>query len=142
LPSVSDLINKRSQQAYHDIEKGLPGKKSALMAEKPDVDHTVALVNDMMEKYNAVVTDVTKEAGSRQQPNRRQGCTWHANPIQRYFSSCKNQLRFVIACLRKLGRRFYPKTERPEPERLTNIQKLPIVFVGRGLSRIQVAGGS
>jgi tetratricopeptide (TPR) repeat protein len=63
-PSVSGLIKMHSQQAYDDIEKGLPDVKSAL-AEKPDVDHAVALVNGVMEKYNTVVTDVTKEARSR-----------------------------------------------------------------------------
>jgi len=65
LPSVSGLIKMRSQQAYDDIEKGLPDVKTALMAEKPDVDHTAALVSGVMEKYNAVVTDVTKDARSR-----------------------------------------------------------------------------
>jgi tetratricopeptide (TPR) repeat protein len=65
LPSVSGLIKMRSQQAYDDIEKALPDIKTALMAEKPDVDHTVSLVNGVMEKYNGVVTDTTKEARSR-----------------------------------------------------------------------------
>lgn len=65
LPSVSGLIKMRSQQAYDDIEKGLPEIKTALAPEKPDVDHTVGLVNGVMEKYNSVVTDVTKEARSR-----------------------------------------------------------------------------
>lgn len=65
LPGVSELIKMCSQQAYDDIEKGLPQVKSALMAEKPDVDHTVALVNGVMEKYNGVVTDLTKDARSR-----------------------------------------------------------------------------
>jgi hypothetical protein len=64
LPSVSGLIKMRSQQAYDDIEKGLPEIKTALTPKKPDVDHTVALVNGVMEKYNNVVTDVTKEARS------------------------------------------------------------------------------
>jgi tetratricopeptide (TPR) repeat protein len=65
LPSVSGLIKTHSQQAYDDIEKALPDVKTALTAEKPEVEHTVALVNGVMEKYNSVVTDVTKEARSR-----------------------------------------------------------------------------
>jgi len=64
LPSVEGLIKTQSQQAYDDIEKGLPQIKSALMPDKPDVDPTVALINGLMEKYNGVVTDVTKEARS------------------------------------------------------------------------------
>jgi hypothetical protein len=55
----------RSQQSYDDIEKGVAQIKTALKPEKPDVDQTVGLVNGVMDKYNAVVTDVTKDARSR-----------------------------------------------------------------------------
>ncbi len=41
-----------------DIEK-------ALMPEKPDVAAATALVNDVMAKYNATVTALTREARSR-----------------------------------------------------------------------------
>lgn len=64
LPSVEGLIKTQSQQAYDDIEKGLPQIKNALKQEKPDVDQTTALANGVMEKYNGVVTDITKQARS------------------------------------------------------------------------------
>jgi hypothetical protein len=65
LPSVDGLIKMRSQQSYDDIEKGVAQIKTALKPEKPDVDQTVGLVNGVMDKYNAVVTDITKDARSR-----------------------------------------------------------------------------
>lgn len=65
LPSVDGLIKARSQETYDNIEKGLPQLKSALMPDKPDVDQAVGLVNGVMDKYNMVVTEVTKDARSR-----------------------------------------------------------------------------
>jgi tetratricopeptide (TPR) repeat protein len=65
LPNVEGLIKMRSQQAWDDIEKGTTQVKAALMPDKPNVDQTVALVSGVMDKYNAVVTDVTKEARGR-----------------------------------------------------------------------------
>ena len=64
LPSVEGLIKMRSQQSSDDIEKGVADIKTALKTEKPDVNQTVALVNGVMDKYNAVVTDITKDARS------------------------------------------------------------------------------
>ena len=61
---MEGLIKTQSQQAYDDIEKGLPQIKNALKQEKPDVDQTTALANGVMEKYNGVVTDITKQARS------------------------------------------------------------------------------
>jgi high-affinity iron transporter len=64
LPSVEGLIKMRSPQSYDDIEKGVAQIKTALKAAKPDAEQTVGLVNGVMDKYNAVVTDVTKDARS------------------------------------------------------------------------------
>jgi hypothetical protein len=36
--------------------------EQALMPAKPDVDQVTALVKGVMDKYNAVVADVTKDA--------------------------------------------------------------------------------
>jgi len=60
--SIEDLIKARSQDAYTAIEKDMIQIEKALMPEKPDVDSTTALVKDIMDKYNAVVSDITKEA--------------------------------------------------------------------------------
>ena len=65
LPGVEGLIKARSQETYDNIEKGLPQLKSALIPDKPDVDQAVGLVNGVMDKYNAVVAEVTKDARSR-----------------------------------------------------------------------------
>lgn len=64
LPGVEGLIKMRSQQSSDDIEKGVADIKTAFKTEKPDVNQTVALVNGVMDKYNAVVTDITKDARS------------------------------------------------------------------------------
>jgi high-affinity iron transporter len=60
--SVEGLIKTRSQDSDNDIVKGMAQIKSALMAEKPDVDQSTASVKVVMDKYNAVVADVTKDA--------------------------------------------------------------------------------
>jgi tetratricopeptide (TPR) repeat protein len=65
LPSVEGLIKARSAEADNEIKKGTSQIKSALMADKPEVDQTASLVNGVMEKYNGVVADVTKDARSR-----------------------------------------------------------------------------
>ena len=38
----------------------------ALMPDKPDVAQASALVSGVMDKYNAIVTEITREARSRQ----------------------------------------------------------------------------
>jgi hypothetical protein len=60
--SVEALVKARSADSYGDIEKGMTQVEQALMAEKPDVDGASAVVKSVMDKYNAVVADVTKDA--------------------------------------------------------------------------------
>jgi hypothetical protein len=60
--SIEDLIKARSQDAYTAIEKDMIQIERALMPEKPDVDQVTVLVKDLSDKYNAVVSDITKDA--------------------------------------------------------------------------------
>jgi len=60
--SIEDLIKARSADSYTDIEKGMIQIEQALMPDKPDVDQVTGLVKSIMDKYNAVVADITKDA--------------------------------------------------------------------------------
>jgi iron uptake system EfeUOB component EfeO/EfeM len=60
--SIEDIVKARSADSYADIEKGMIQIEQALMPAKPDVDQVTALVKGVMDKYNAVVADVTKDA--------------------------------------------------------------------------------
>jgi hypothetical protein len=62
--SIEDLIKARSADSYTEIEKGMIQIENALMPAKPDADKVTALVKDVMDKYNAVVADITKDARS------------------------------------------------------------------------------
>jgi hypothetical protein len=64
--SIEDMIKNRSKDDYVAIEKGMIDIEKALMPEKPDVAQVTALVNDVMAKYNITVTEMLKEARSRQ----------------------------------------------------------------------------
>ena len=63
--SIEDLIKARSPEAYTDIEKGMIQIERALMPDKPDPDQVTALVKGVMDKYNAIVAEITKEARGR-----------------------------------------------------------------------------
>jgi hypothetical protein len=63
--SVQDLIKPRSGEASDSIEKGMAEIDRALKPEKPDVDQVSTLVTRVMDKYNAVVTEIMKDARSR-----------------------------------------------------------------------------
>jgi hypothetical protein len=63
--SIEDMIKARSADDYVAIEKGMIEIEKALMPEKPDVAAATALVNGVMAKYNATVTELVKEARSR-----------------------------------------------------------------------------
>jgi hypothetical protein len=60
--SIEDLIKARSADSYADIEKTMIQVEQALMPQKPDVDQVTGLVKGIMDKYNAVVADITKDA--------------------------------------------------------------------------------
>ena len=64
--SIEDTVKARSADDYVAIEKGMIEIEKALMPEKPDVAQATALVSDVMAKYNNTVTELIKEARSRQ----------------------------------------------------------------------------
>jgi len=63
--SIEDLIKARSREAYDAIEKGMIEIERALMPAMPNVDQVSALVSAVMDKYNAIVAEITREARSR-----------------------------------------------------------------------------
>lgn len=63
--SIEHLIKERSADAYVDIEKGMIEIEQALMPERPVVAQVTALVNRMMERYNAILAEIAKEARAR-----------------------------------------------------------------------------
>jgi hypothetical protein len=62
--SIEDLIKERSSEAYVEIESGMIQVEKGLMPTDPDVDAVVTLVSGVMDRYNAVVAQITKEARS------------------------------------------------------------------------------
>jgi hypothetical protein len=64
--SIEDLIKARSADSYTEIEKTMIQIESALKPDKPDADQVAALVKGVMDKYNAVVSDITKDARAHQ----------------------------------------------------------------------------
>ncbi len=63
--SIEDMVKAHSADDYVEIEKGMIEIEKALMPEKPDVAAATALVNGVMARYNATVTELVKEARSR-----------------------------------------------------------------------------
>jgi hypothetical protein len=63
--SIEDMVKAHSADDYVAIEKGMIEIEKALMPEKPDVAAATALVNGVMAKYNATVTELTRQARSR-----------------------------------------------------------------------------
>jgi len=63
--SIEDLIKARSREAYDAIEKGMIDIERALMPATPEVDRVSALVSGVLDRYNAIVAEITKEARSR-----------------------------------------------------------------------------
>jgi hypothetical protein len=64
LGSVDGLIKARSPEASEAVAKGTAELMSALKADKPDTAQATSLAAGVMEKYNAVVTEITKDARS------------------------------------------------------------------------------
>src|SRR6185436_3976144 len=58
---IEDLVKARSREAYDAIEKGMIQIKRALMPANPDVDQVAPLVSAVMDKYNAIVAQVTRD---------------------------------------------------------------------------------
>ena len=62
--SIEDLVRERSRDAYVAIESGMIEIEKALMPAQPDADKLIGLVSDVMNRYNAIVSEITKEARS------------------------------------------------------------------------------
>ncbi|HVH26640.1 MAG TPA: hypothetical protein VM818_07775 [Vicinamibacterales bacterium] len=62
--SIEDLVKERSSDSYVAIESGMIQIEKALMPAPPDVDSVLGLVSGVMDKYNAIVAQITKEARS------------------------------------------------------------------------------
>jgi hypothetical protein len=63
--NIEDFVRSRSLDAYVDIETGMVQIERALLEpDKPDIAAVTALVSGVMSQYNAVVTQVQKEARS------------------------------------------------------------------------------
>src|SRR5215468_2632832 len=65
--NIEDFVRAQSLDAYVAIETGMVQIEQALlMPDKPDIVAVTALVGGVMSHYNAVVTEVQKEARSAQ----------------------------------------------------------------------------
>ena len=62
--SIEDLVKARSSDAYTAIERGMIQIERALMPVKPDLNQVTSLVSGVMDQYNAIVAQVTREARS------------------------------------------------------------------------------
>ena len=60
--NIEDLVKARSRESYDTIEKGMVTIERDLMPAKPDVDATLATVNEVMTEYNKIVNQITREA--------------------------------------------------------------------------------
>lgn len=60
--NIEDLVKARSRESYDAIEKGMVTIERELMPAKPDVDATLATVNDVMTEYNKIVNQIAREA--------------------------------------------------------------------------------
>ena len=63
--SIEDLVKVRSREAYDAIEKGMIDIERALMPAMPNVDQVSSLVSAVMDKYNVIVAEITREARTR-----------------------------------------------------------------------------
>jgi hypothetical protein len=60
--SIEDLVKDRSREAYVAIEAGMIQIERALMSTRPDVDEVIRLVTNVMDRYNTIVAQVTRDA--------------------------------------------------------------------------------
>jgi tetratricopeptide (TPR) repeat protein len=63
--SIEDLVKVRSREAYDTIEQQTDLAAVALKQPMPDVDRVTSLVSGIMDEYNKIVTQVTREARGR-----------------------------------------------------------------------------
>ena len=62
--SIEDLVKERSSESYVAIESGMIAIERALMPAQPNADAVITLVAGVMDKYNQIVAQITKEARS------------------------------------------------------------------------------
>ena len=60
--NIEDFVRAQSLDAYLAIERGMLSIEEAIMPEPPDVAQVIVLVSNVMNAYNAVVTDVQRQA--------------------------------------------------------------------------------
>ena len=60
--SIEDLVKDRNVRAYNTIEEGMTNIGLALKPAMPDVAKVQTLVSGVMDEYNKIVAQVTKEA--------------------------------------------------------------------------------
>jgi hypothetical protein len=60
--SIEDLVKERSQQAYDTIEEGQEKARLALQPPMPNADQVTRIVSTVMDEYNKIVAEVTREA--------------------------------------------------------------------------------
>jgi hypothetical protein len=60
--SIEDLVKVRSQDAYVAIEGGMMKIEQSFASAKPDTAELTTLVAGVMDKYNGIVSQVTREA--------------------------------------------------------------------------------
>jgi septation ring formation regulator EzrA len=63
--NIEDLVKVRSREAYDTIEQQTDRVAGALKQTMPDVDRVTSLVSGIMDEYNKIVTQVTREARGR-----------------------------------------------------------------------------
>jgi len=63
--NIEDLVKVRSREAYDTIEQQTDRVAGALKQPTPDVDRVTSLVSGIMDEYNKIVTQVTREARGR-----------------------------------------------------------------------------
>jgi tetratricopeptide (TPR) repeat protein len=63
--SIEDLVKERDIRAYNTIEEGMTNVGLALKPAMPDVAKVQTLVSGVMDEYNKIVQQVTREARGR-----------------------------------------------------------------------------
>lgn len=63
--SIEDLVKERDIKAYNTIEEGMTNIGLALKPAMPDVTKVQTLVSSVMDEYNKIVAQVTREARGR-----------------------------------------------------------------------------
>ena len=63
--SIENLVKGRDIKAYNTIEEGMTNVGLALKPAMPDVAKAQTLVSGVMDEYNKIVAEVTKEARTR-----------------------------------------------------------------------------